>query len=65
MPRMIMKTPVRRVQSMAARFEKRFVNGQWSVFDRRNFGHGPGVGTEKAVDRLVHELNEGRRVWSA
>lgn len=65
MPRMTMKTPVRRVQAQAPRFEKRFINGHWSVFDRRNFGHGPGVGTEKEVDRVVRELNEGKIVWAA
>lgn len=65
MPRLTMKTPTARVQTTRPRYEPRFVNGQHTVFDRRNFGHGPAVGTARELDRVVRELNEGRRVWSA
>ena len=65
MPRMNIRPTVRRPLADTTRFERRFINGHWTVFDSRNFGHGPGVGTAKEADRIVRELNEGKMQWVA
>jgi hypothetical protein len=65
MPRMTMKTRVTRPQAALVRYEVRFVNGQWTVFDRLNFNHGPGIGTKKQADRILADLTTGDLRWAA
>lgn len=65
MPRMNIKTTVRRPVVLTARFESRFVNCVWTVFDRYNFGHGPALRSFKDADRTARSLNEGRLQWAA
>jgi len=49
----------------APRYEVRFVNGVWSIFDRRNFGHGQPLGTKKEAERVAESLNSGKLRWAA
>lgn len=65
MPRMNIRPTMPKAVSQQARFVGRWINGHHTVFDRRNFGHGPGIGTAKELDRVVRELNEGKIVWAA
>lgn len=66
MPRMNVKTPAPRPQaSSTPRYSPRFINGIHTVFDRVNFGHGPGLRTAKDAVRVAGELNEGKLQWRA
>lgn len=65
MPRLNIKPVVRRRQSAAVRYEARWVNGIWTVFDTVNYGHGPAIGTRKECLRVVAELNAGNLKWAA
>lgn len=66
MPRMNIKPAMRRPQAATTtRYERRFVNGVWTVFDRQHFGHGAPLGTLKEADRIADDLNEGKRQWVA
>lgn len=49
----------------APRYEVKHVNGTWTVFDRRNFGHGAPLGTEKEAERVARDLNAGKLRWAA
>jgi hypothetical protein len=62
---MNIKPLVRRPQSTSPRYEVRFVNGVWTIFDRFNFGHGNPLGTRKEADRVAADLNEGKLKWAA
>ena len=65
MPRMNIKPAVRRTSTTSSRYERRFVNGVWTIFDRQHFGHGAPLGTRKEADRIASDLNEGKRQWAA
>lgn len=66
MPRMNIKPALRRTQSATSqRYERRFVNGVHTVFDRQNFGHGLPLGTQREAERVVADLNSGKRQWTA
>jgi len=67
MPRMNVKPFVKRPQSQApiARYEVRFVNGNWTIFDLWNYDHGPAVGTYKEAQRILEKLEAGELRWAA
>lgn len=65
MPRIRIKPQVRQPQAARARFERKFVNGVWTIFDHHKFGHGLPIGTVKEAARIERDLNEGRRQWAA
>jgi hypothetical protein len=66
MPRMNIKGHApKKVVVGLTRYEPRFVNGSWTVFDTERFGHGPGIGTHKEAKRVAQDLNEGKLQWSA
>ena len=58
MPRLNIKPAQRRVNTVSTRYERRFVNGVWTVFDRMHFGHGIPLGSKKEADRIAADLNE-------
>lgn len=65
MPQLKIKPLVKRASSGAPRFEVRFVNGVWTIFDRINYGHGEPLSTRKQADRVCRDLNEGGLKWAA
>lgn len=68
MPRMNIRATAPKkavVGPSSPRYERRFINGAWVVFDRARFGHGPAIGTAKEAARIERELNDGKLQWSA
>lgn len=65
MPRLNVKPLQKRAPSTQARYERRFVNGVWTIFDRWNFDHGPAIHTAREAARTADALNMGSLKWTA
>jgi hypothetical protein len=65
MPQLNIKPFAPKKQPTKARYEVRFVNGVWTIFDRWNFNHGGPLPTRKQADRVCSDLNTGGLKWAA
>lgn len=66
MPRMNIKVLSRRPKTNdTTRYEARFINGIWTVFDRWNYGHGLPLGSGKEARNTAARLNAGELKWAA
>jgi hypothetical protein len=65
MPALRIKPVAPKQATTKARFERRFVNGVWTVFNRHTFDHGAPFTTLKEADRILDALNAGRIAWAS